>query len=443
MNSPLWQIAGYEPSKLQLEAHSDPHRLKLIAGGIRAGKSYSGAMELLQRCAVENGLFWIVGPDYEQAKAEFDYVHAVLDKSKMLTGQVSMPSRGARKMQTVWGAKIETKTSDDVRKLASFAPDGIIMAEAAQQPHDVFMKMLERALEKDAWIWMCGTFESSLGWYADLYEKWQGANPENGFSFSLPTWSNEKVFPGGREDPKIKALEASMPEDLFLERCAAIPCKPQGLVHKAFDPKTHVRRLVVDDKYPVELAIDPGFAGAYAVLFVQRTKNSVHVLGEVYERGLIAQEIIPKVRAHPLFSRCREGIIDRAANQHHANYSQVEIWNKYCPEIQLRWHYVSEEDGIRAIDLRLKNDSATGVPRLLFDESLKIQRTADGLAQGILGELLLRKWRPYREGSGEPLKPIKANDHALNALGYYLYDQFGPTVVHIPPPVPIRRKYWA
>jgi len=256
----IWKLAGYEPSELQLMAHNDPHRIKLIAGGVRAGKSYSGAMELLSRLMVEKGLFWIVGPDYEQAKAEFDYVHQVLERAKLIAGQPSMPSRGSRSLRTKWGAKLETKTSDDVRKLASFAPHGIIMAEAAQQPHDVYMKMLERALEKDAWIWMCGTFESSLGWYADLFEEWKSPDAI-GKSFSLPTWSNTRLFPGGRNDPKIKQLEASMPEDLFSERCAAIPCKPQGLVHNTCDPKTPVRKLIVYDKYPVELANDPGFVG--------------------------------------------------------------------------------------------------------------------------------------------------------------------------------------
>lgn len=439
----MWEKAGYTPFPLQLEAHNDPNRVKLVAGGIRAGKSYSAAMELLSRCAVPNGLYWIVGPDYAQAAAEFDYVYEVLEREGMITGQPSIPSKGPRKLKTIWGAAIETKTSDDVRKLASFAPDGIIMAEAAQQPHDVFMKMLERALQKRAWIWMCGTFESSLGWYADLFEEWQSPDAR-GRSFSIPTWSNLASFPGGRSDPGIVDLEESMSPELFMERCAAVPCAPAGLVHKAFSTKTHVRKLERVEGIPVELAIDPGYSGAYAVLFCQvlKRQSRVHVLGEVYARGLIAHEVLPLVRAHPLFKYCREGVIDRAGTQHHANYSQIEIWRDLLPEISLRWHYVTVEQGIEAINLRLKEDPVTREPRLLFDESLHVARDADGLAQGILGELLSRRYRPYNEGSSEPRSPIKANDHACNALGYLLYDHFGPVLVRAPLPKAKRRRYW-
>lgn len=416
-----------------------------MAGGIRGGKSYFSAMELLGRCYVDDGLFWIVGPDYEQAKAEFDYIHGALECLDMIDS-VSMPERGSRRIVTRWGARIETKTSDDVRKLASFAPSGILMAEAAQQPHDVFLKLMERALEKHAWLVMSGTFETSLGWYADHFEQWQTFNPVGAKSFSLPTWSNTRVFPGGRKDPKILQLEASMPPDLFMERCGAVPVKPSGLVFKEFDPKTHVKRLEQqfasdgEPVEPVELAIDPGYGGAYAVLFVQVVKPTpesqptrVHVLDEIYTRELIAQDVIPLVQANPLCRQVRSGVIDIAAKQHHANYSQIEIWQKHAPGISLRMNRVPVEEGINAIKLRLQRSADDGEPNLLFNSHLTISRTEAGLANGVLGELLSYKYRPFVEGRSESARPIKANDHAINALAYYLYDRFGPVIRRVPP----------
>jgi len=437
----IWGAVGYEPYGLQQDAHDDPAPIKQVAGGIRAGKSKGAAMELCAKLYIPNSLFWIVGPDYEQARAEFHYVHEALEILDFVKGRPSVPSRGSCKLETVWGAQVETKTSDDVRRLASFAPHGIVMAEAAQQPHDVYLKLLERCLENRAWLWMSGTFESSLGWYADFFERYrENAHPHIRI-YSWPTWANTRIFPGGRNDPAIQQLEEQMPADLFMERCGAVPVKPHGLVHKAFSPRRHVRNLQWDESLPVELAIDPGYGGAYAVLFCQKVGNRAHVLDEVYERNLIAQEIIPKVRARPLFRYVASGVIDVAGTQHHATYSQVEIWEKYAPEVDLRWQKIGVEDGIEVINLYLKPDSE-GNPKILFDEKLKMARTEEGLAQGILGEFLLRKYAPYKEGQSEKIRPIKANDHALNALGYYLYDWNGPVLIRPRLTAPIHRGWW-
>ena len=51
-----------------------------VAGGERAGKSLSGAMELFAQCIGVPGLWWICGPDYEQTHPEFDYILAALQK---------------------------------------------------------------------------------------------------------------------------------------------------------------------------------------------------------------------------------------------------------------------------------------------------------------------------------------------------------------------------
>ena len=45
----LWARVGYEPYAEQREAHDSAARIRLIAGGERAGKSQSAAMELVGR----------------------------------------------------------------------------------------------------------------------------------------------------------------------------------------------------------------------------------------------------------------------------------------------------------------------------------------------------------------------------------------------------------
>jgi hypothetical protein len=355
----------------------------------------------------------------------------------------STPGQGSCSFRTTWGMVVQTKsTAQDMTQLASYAPDLLLMVEAAQQPHSVYEKCVERALEKDAHIIISGTLEKAHAWYGDYYRKWQGQNTDDAASFSIPSWSNERIFPGGRDDPKIKLMESRLSPEKFQERCAAIPYKADGLVHPAFDAAIHVAELQVAPDYPVELAIDPGFGGAYAVLFVQKIGQLVNVLDEVYVRREIAQDVIPLVKDSPFYHLVKEGVIDIAAKQRHANKSQIQIWAEDAPEISLRCNYVWLADSIEAVNLRLKVDKELERPYLQFNSHLRNEKTEDGRALGVLGEFDLRKWRPNKEGSSESKHPVLSNDHALNALGYYLYDVFGPLVTEITVPPAIQRSYW-
>ena len=418
-----WGVANYKPSAAQQAFHDDDSRLKLVAGGIRGGKSYSTAMDVLPDLLIDNGLIWIVGPDYEQCKPEWEYMHNVLKTLGYIT-KASNPERGGRSFETSWGARVQTKSSDDARSLASFAPHVILMVEAGQQSYETMQKVLERALEHNAKVIMSGTFEGALSWYADIFEKWQGANPEHGRSFSIPSWSNTAIFPGGRDDEKIKALEAAMPYELFMERCGAVPFKPSGLVFKEFDREKHVHRIDFRPGLPVELAIDPA-THTYAVLAVQwEVKNGtthVYVIDEIYEHDIIAQSIIPLVKERPWFKHVKGGVIDIAGTQRAANKSQVQIWHEETG-IPLRSHYVFIEESISVVKLRLQNETVH------FDYRLDSSKGYDGKANGILGEFGLYKWRDWNEGQATKQRPVDSNNDALKALGYWLYDRFGPVV---------------
>jgi hypothetical protein len=419
----IWQAAGYTPTSAQLAYHRDTTRLKLVAGGIRAGKSKSTSMDVAGDIWLQNGLIWIVGPDYEQCKPEWDYLFEPLRRLGLIN-KYSAPERGGRSFETTWGARVQTKSSDDTRALASYAPHTILMVEAGQQSYETFQKILERGLEHNAKIICSGTFEGALSWYADLFERWQGENPEDGKSFSLPTWSNTFIFPGGRNDPKIAALEAAMPEELFQERCGAVPYKPSGLVFKEFDRAKHVKRVDFDPKLPIELAIDPA-THTYAILAIQwdaKVKPTpVYVVDEVYTHDMIAQDVIPLVKEKPWFKFVKSGVIDIAGTQRQANKSQVQIWAEETG-IALRSNYVFIEDSIDVVKLRLRGDA----PLLAFDFRLRSDKSYAGKANGLVAEFGLYKWRDWAEGRNAKRKPIDSNNDALKALGYWLYDRFGP-----------------
>lgn len=453
----LWAEAGYTPtvgyfpvldlegnertvSRGQREIHECTNRLVMVTGGVRAGKSQFLAMELLKHIFVERGLIWLVGPDYEQCKGEFDYMYAPLKALGLIEGE-SIPEKGSRSFTTIWGCRVQTKSAKDLATVASFAPHALAGVEMGQQTHASYEKLQERALEHGSRIFMTGTLEDAQPWYADLWEKWQGPNPEGGRSFSLPSWSNTAKFPLGRLDPKIRDLENGVSPEIFLQRVAAVPYKSSGLVFKMFDRRVHVKPLPFDKTLPIEIAIDPA-QHTYAVLAIQWlplpffTTNAkgrqvqlheVRVIDEVYEHDTSVYDVIPLVVAKPWWKHVRAGVIDIAGKQHHANKSQVQIWREETG-LNLRSKKISIPEGIEVVRHRLRRHPIAGQPLIYFSHHMRSDRDVQGRAQGLVAEFGLYKWPDWTEGMSTAQRPIDANNDGAKALGYWLHDKFGSAI---------------
>ena len=221
----------------------------------------------------EAGLYWLVAADYERTRAEFDYL--VQDFASLgVLAEVSKRVDPGR-IILVDGTRIETKSAKDPRTLAMKAPNGIIGCEASQLDLESFHRLRGRVAPKRGWLFLAGTFEGSLGWYPQLYSTWSRGVHEDQQSFSLPSYSNQHLYPGGKSDPEILKLRAQSSDEFFMERIEGIPSPPQGLVFGEFRADIHVDPKVkwVKDE-PVYLWMDPGYAGAYAVEAVQDITGS-------------------------------------------------------------------------------------------------------------------------------------------------------------------------
>ena len=192
-----WKAVGYEPSPEQLAMHLNPARIRLVVGGERAGKSYSAAMELFANVIGKPGKWWIVAPTYDLARPEGDYLLAALQKIGAVQ-EVSKPRVGSFRIETVFGGLIISRTSDDTRKLAGEAPDGVLLCEAAQTDWEVFLKIRGRVAERRGFILASGTLESGANWYTETFERWQADNPEGGHSLLYPDLGQSANLSGGQ-----------------------------------------------------------------------------------------------------------------------------------------------------------------------------------------------------------------------------------------------------
>lgn len=399
-------------------------RFGLVAGGERAGKSRTAGEWAAAKAAtlLDGGLLWIVGAEYEDAKPEFGYVFDSLSRVGGIVKR-SMPQQGPRSLETLAGVRVRTKSAHEPEKLGREAPDGILMCEAGRHSYESYLRLMGRAAEKRAWIWISGTFESSVGWYAQWWKAWQ-AEGAAGKSFSLPTWSNTAIFPGGREDAEILRLEAEFPTDRFSERFAGVPVPPRGLVFKEFSFVEHVRPVEWVQGEPVQLWIDPGYAGAYAVEAVQVINGFIHVFDEVYEQYLITDEVINLCATRPWWRDVDGGVIDIAGRQRSAqsHRSPWDTWKEQAG-LALSFQQVGVLDGVDRTRTFLRKNPRDGLPRLVVDPGCK----------GLIGEMSGDDAEPYFggyrykvvDGQVTSEKPEDRNNHACKALAYGLVGRFG------------------
>lgn len=426
----------------QLEVIRSDRRIRIVAGGERAGKSYVSAMDLVSRLPWGRE-FWLIGPDYYLPRAEFEYVEAALWKLGAIgsKNQVSKPKDGSWSLKTKSGQTVVTRTSADVRKLAARPIDGIVLCEAGQQSYDVFLKALGRVSEPRGFILASGTFESSYDWYASTFREWieEGGTGE-GLAFSLPTWGNSFIFPGGRQDDEILRLErlyAGVP-GYFDEKCGAVPAPPLGVIFREFSYRTHLSDLArYDVRLPVYLGIDPGHGGpsAYAIVacqFVQSPCPSeedpidqCRVIDIIYIAGADFDDVRPIVRSRLWFPNVAGGAIDVEAPD------ERKRWRRYLG-ISLTSKKVLIQQGERRLHTFLQvipgGERPQGLPP----------------AQGDVTHLLfsprcspeaLREFPQYRspiqspeELEGRPPSAVRQRrgpEHMLKALWYLLIARYG------------------
>ena len=371
-------------------------------------------------------LLWIVGPDYDGAMEEFRYLADDMAKLELLA-DVSDATKGPLWMKLWNGNRVVTKSAMDFKKLGMQAPGYISMTEAARQEYMAFLRILGRIAERRAALGLSGTFEGASesgvvgSWYAEMFKRWEVPNEDDAQSFSLPSWANLVIFPGGREDPEILRLERTTPPDIFQERYGAVPCKPAGLVLPEFSNKTHVGYFPYDPEAPVDIAIDPGYGlpGAYAVLAIQVKEGSLYLIAEMYVQHMTAEAVINKCKKEwPWFGKISSGAIDVAGKAHPATESQVEIWRKKAPHIYLRTKKVSVEGNVEALRTMLKLNEH-GRPNLYVNYNCPgfIAECGGGPSPVSGGGAWV-----YEPNTG---KISDKHCHSTKAMGYYIVNNLG------------------
>ena len=466
----IFELLDYSPTEAQRDILDDGHLTQLVAGGYRGGKSRTASIKALlttlrfisqYRERAAGQVAWLVAADYEATRAEFMHPEGSLTRdlqriwpgvtfsSRVDPGEIRIPVPRDPSSGRGGHFTIRTKSAFDPTSLGMESPVWIILCEAARVSQDVFHRLLSRCSEARrrfpgyGWLHMEGTFEGSLGWYSTLWTRWQSAaiqDQEDARSFSLPSYSNTALFPGGENDPQIVALKNVLPEAKFMERHMGVPVPPSGRVHGAFSAQVHVRKVDYDPDEPVFIGIDPGYSGqpsAYAVEVCQLRKfENGHrqwvVIDEIAVNrhampGFTVADVCEMATARPWWTNPNKtGVIDIAGTAHAgAQESNAEVWRKKTGLV-LMHEKVSILAGIDRFDSCLKVDAESGEPGLLIDPSCELLiAELGGGPNPFDGQSRVCRWNTDRQGNVVGRVPRDEYCDAIKALTYLFVNVMG------------------
>lgn len=403
----------------------------LGGGGERGGKSWVAA-EYFNVRHWEGDLYWVAAKDYDRCHEEFTYIaKAMIALGAAMPADVHTPQNGQWHMTLKTGATIKIWSLKDWLKVGSEAPDGILIAEVAQITHTEYTRLCDRTAEKRGWVVGTGTFESSLGWFPEKWKLYQLPG-QAGKSFSLPSWCNKYVYPGGYNDPEIQRLKGKYSEDYFMERFGGVPCPPKGLVFPEFRYLIHVKEMEIQDA-PVYLWIDPGYDGAYAVEVVQIFGETVNIVDEVYEQGLVTEQVIDVCMQRPWWHLVAGGAADIYILQHQAMPAVAEVWQAKA-HLPLSCQKIEEAAGRERLHTFLTVNPIDHQPRLFVDPKCVGILSEFGAAPNpFTKEAAPYKWKEDRVGVVVGQQPEDKNNHGIKAVIYGLIDRFGYVTRNLKP----------
>jgi hypothetical protein len=280
---------GYQPHSGQKLFHDSNARFRVACCGRRFGKSTMAAYDRLTELFKPRTLGWIIGPTYDLASKEFKVMweslmlDMKLQTDKRVKGNFNVRT-GDMYIEMPWGARVECRSASHPETLVGEGLDWAILSEAAKQREDTWQKYIRPALSDKRGGADFVTTPEGKNW---LYKLWLLGNGENAEyqSWRFPSWMNEKVYPGGYEDPEIQLMKETTIEEWFLQEIAADFTAIVGRIFGEFNEQTHVlkRSYEFNPNWPNYLAFDWGFTAPLAAMeFQVSPRDEVYVWREHY-----------------------------------------------------------------------------------------------------------------------------------------------------------------
>lgn len=388
------------------------HRYVVVRAGRRFGKS-ALALNLVFREALNNpGRYWIVAPEYKQAKSIYwrDLVDAYIPKELILKKN---DNELILQINTLIEGKtsiIEFKGSDKEDSLRGAGLKGVVLDEYAFQKEHVWSKILGPMLvQTNGWAMFITTPNGVANHFKKFWDDavaWEAQGDPDWKTFHFTSYDNP-LIPKENLD---KERDKLVPE-FFQQEYMAEFAKFVGLIYTGFDTAIHVQEFEVDENWSFYRAIDFGATDPNAVPFIGVDKNGViHIFDEIYMNGIFTSEfaeLIKQKSAHRYFIAT---YADSAGKQ---QMMDLGTYGVYCIPVKKNSGEGNRNWIVAGIDR---------VHQLLRDQKIVVHPRC----KGVIKEFMSYSWRKDRMGEAVNL-PEDQNNHLMDAIRYFVVSYKGET----------------
>ena len=215
----FFKSCGYEPHAGQLDIHLSGASRRVVACGVRWGKTLCAAMEGL--CAAmepkQNSVGWVVAPTYDLCDRVFRQIVIVV--AEHLRHRIISMREHERRLVLYNMAggisEIRGKSADNPVSLLGEGLDWVIIDEAARlKPHIWQSHISQRLIDRRGWALLIST-PKGKGYFYDLHRRGLGSDP------SYASWNQPSRLNPLLDESLIEAERTRLPERVFRQEFEA------------------------------------------------------------------------------------------------------------------------------------------------------------------------------------------------------------------------------
>lgn len=245
------------------------YRYVVVRAGRRFGKS-ALALNLVLREALTNpGRYWIVAPEYKQAKSIYwrDLVSDYIPEELIIKKNDNELILEIRSTVEGKNSIIEFKGSDKEDSLRGAGLKGIVLDEYAFQKEHIWNKIVSPMLiQTRGWAMFITTPNGVANHFKAFWDhavELESKKDKDWKTFHFTSYDNPMI----KKEDLDKERERLVPE-FFEQEYMAEFAKFVGLIYTEFSDKRHVKEFEVDEGWSFYRALDFGATDPDAVPFI-------------------------------------------------------------------------------------------------------------------------------------------------------------------------------
>lgn len=384
------------------------HRFVVVRAGRRFGKSALALNIVLREAVNTPGRYWIIAPEYTQAKSIYwrDLVSQFVPKDLMVKRNDNELILEIKTLHEGKTSIIEFKGSDREDKLRGAGLMGVVLDEFAFQKEHVWNKIIGPMLvQTNGWALFITTPNGVANHFKKFWDDAVALEAEGDpdwKTFHFSSYDNPLIPKENLDKERIR-----LTPEFFEQEYMAEFAKFVGLIYTDFDEKLHVHPFEVDENWTFYRSVDFGATDPDAVPFMGVDKDGViHIFDEIYMSNLYTSEfaeLIKQKSAHRYFTASYG---DSAAKQSIMDLSTYGIYlipvkkNAAVTETSSRNWIIAGIDRVRQL---IKENKIIVHPR----------------CKGTIKEFMSYSWRKDRLGEAVNL-PEDKNNHLMDAVRYFV-----------------------